>query len=160
MVDRRLGWKPRAQVSVGRPGVMTMNKLTTTNNGLMELVLGLAMAAGCGTGGGFSQSASVVVRGDTARVFAVGPTLVHVYSQDRGGQIFTRTEVSGTDADCAPAPADGHFAAPLAADQVDEITVAGGQVACIVSNSSRPYELLWHARRAEPKAASIFVAHR
>src|SRR5260370_17240298 len=92
------------------------------------LVLGgfLAMAAGCaGAGGGISQRGTVLVQTGSVRAFASGPAVVHAYSQDGGGAVFTAHLVTGTDADCSRTPAAGPSAPPPA--RIPAVMLAQGQ---------------------------------
>jgi hypothetical protein len=56
-------------------------------------------------------------------------------------------KVAGTDADCSAALATGGTIRPmpLAADRMAHVTVGAGQVVCLVTDTRRPFELLWHA---------------
>ena len=60
---------------------------------------------------------------------------------------------SGTDADCAAACRTA--GTTLAADRVETVTVAAGQVACVASTGERKIELLWHAQPTAPTATLI-----
>jgi hypothetical protein len=88
----------------------------------------------------------VEVTGHAVKAVTVGPVLVHGYSGFSGGAIFVAPAVAGTDADCAAAVA-GHAArpTPLVADHMAYVPVGAGQVACLVTDTPRPFELLWHA---------------
>jgi hypothetical protein len=89
---------------------------------------------------------TVEVTGHAVKVVTVGPVLVHGYSGYSGGAIFVAPAVAGTDADCAAALAN-HAArpTPLVADRMAYVPVGAGQVACLVTDTPRPFELLWHA---------------
>jgi hypothetical protein len=126
------------------------------------VLLGLvATAAGCATGGEVRGSALVVGAG-TAKVFAVGPAVVHAYSLDRGGEVFLAPAVAGgTDADCARARDAG--IAPRTALKVDQrnvVNVPVGEVVCITTARNRPYEVMWHAWNTPAAAAGTRLAGR
>jgi hypothetical protein len=54
--------------------------------------------------------------------------------------------VARTDADCAAALANHAVRpAPLVADRMAYVPVGAGQVACLVTDTQHPFELLWHA---------------
>jgi hypothetical protein len=88
----------------------------------------------------------VEVTGHAVKAVTVGPVLVHGYSGYSGGAIFIAPVVSGTDADCTAALANhGVHPTPLVADRMAYVPVGAGQVACLVTDTQRPFELLWHA---------------
>jgi len=94
---------------------------------------------------------AVEVTGRGVKAVTTGPALVHGYSGFSGGAIFVAPMVAGTDADCSEALAK-HTSVrpePLVADRVAYVPVAAGQVACLVTNTQRPFELLWHAFATE-----------
>ena len=97
--------------------------------------------------GGASRRGTVDVTGHTVRAVTTGPALLHGYSGFSGGAIFVAPSVAGTDADCSAALANSGAIrpTPLAADRVAHVTVGAGQVACLVTDTRRPFELLWHA---------------
>src|SRR5258708_3341907 len=133
-------------------------RLTMTTIKGLVLAGFLAMATGCaGAGGGISQRGTVLVQTGSVRAFASGPAVVHAYSQDHGGAVFTAHVVTGTDADCARTPDAGSSALP--ADRVEVVMLAQGQIACVRTQGQRRYELLWHAREASPGAPAVAVAH-
>jgi hypothetical protein len=89
---------------------------------------------------------TVAVTGRAVKAVTTGPALLHGYSEFSGGAIFVAPIATGTDADCATAVANGSRGAkPLVADRVAYVPVGAGQVACLVTNTQRPFELLWHA---------------
>ena len=77
---------------------------------------------------------TVEVTGHAVKAVTVGPVLVHGYSGFSG------------DEDGAAALAS-HAArpTPLVADHMAYVPVGAGQVACLVTDTPRPFELLWHA---------------
>jgi hypothetical protein len=89
---------------------------------------------------------TVEVAGHTVKAVTAGPVLLHGYAAFSGGALFVAPRRTGTDADCATALAD-HDARPvaLAADRMAYVPVGAGQVACLVTDARRPFELLWHA---------------
>jgi hypothetical protein len=72
----------------------------------------------------------------------------HGYSGFSGGAIFVAQAGADADADCAAALADHRSARPLplVADRVAYVPVAAGQVACLVTNTPRSFELLSRLR--------------
>jgi hypothetical protein len=133
--------------------------MTTTTKGLvLGILFSVVAAAGCaGAGGGITQRGTVMVASGAVKAFAVGPAIVHAYSQDGGGKVFAAAAVNGTDADCAHARAVAPSALP--ADSVQVVTLATGQVACIETEGKRDYELLWHARPASADETAIAIAY-
>lgn len=123
------------------------------------MVIGVSLLGGCASSGGFSQRGAVEMRGQTVRAFAVGPAVVHAYAQFSGGRLFTTDAAGDADAACASALAQGHTATLLPGDKVDELSVPAGKVACVANTLAR-YELLWHARPAEPTALQLAMASR
>jgi hypothetical protein len=90
---------------------------------------------------------TVEVTGHAVKAVTTGPVLLHGYSGFSGGAIFVAQAGADADADCAAALADHRSARPipLVADRVAYVPVAAGQVACLVTNTPRSFELLWHA---------------
>jgi hypothetical protein len=89
---------------------------------------------------------AVEVTGRAVTAVTAGPVLVHGYSGYSGGAIFVAPVVAGTDADCAAALANHSVRpTPLVADRMAYVPVGAGQVACLVTDTQRPFELLWHA---------------
>jgi len=125
--------------------------------GLVLGVLVSVAAAGCAGSNAITQRGTVTINSGAVKAFAAGPAVVHAYSQDRGGRVFAVAAESGTDDDCARARAVAPSA--LAADSIQVVTLAPGQVACIETDSRRNYELLWHARPATPEETAVAVAY-
>ena len=93
---------------------------------------------------------TVEVIGQAVKAVAAGPVLIHGYSGFSGGAIFVAPVIAGNDADCSTALAQGGVRTmPLIADRVALVPVGAGQVACLATNTERPFELLWHALAAE-----------
>jgi hypothetical protein len=90
---------------------------------------------------------AVEVTGHAVKAVTAGPALVHGYSGFSGGQIFVAPIVAGDDTDCAAALAKQEVVSrtTLVADQMAYVPVGAGQVACLVTDTRRPFELLWHA---------------
>jgi hypothetical protein len=104
---------------------------------------------------------SMVVNGESVKVFAAGPTSVHLFSMDRGGKFFTAPATTGTDADCVQAEkgaADRQKA--IEVDRRNVIEVGAGEVACFASTSPRSFELLWHAHDTTAPANPVMVAQK
>jgi hypothetical protein len=116
-------------------------------NTVVGLFIAGSLAAGCAGGAGLAQRGSVVVSGDSVKAFAPGPTVVHAYSMDRGGDVYTAQAITGTDTDCVQARAGNHDRpTPLKIDQRNVLQVGAGQVACLATKSDRPVEMHWHAK--------------
>jgi hypothetical protein len=94
---------------------------------------------------------TVEVTGHAVKVVTTGPVLLHGYSGFSGGVIFVAPVGTGADADCAAALANNRStrSTPLVADRVAYVPVGAGQVACLVTNTPRSFELLWHAFATE-----------
>jgi hypothetical protein len=128
-------------------------------NALFALLFVGTLAAGCAGGPGLAPRGSVIVSGDSVKAFATGPAVVHAFSQDRGGDIFTATATTGTDADCLLARAGNRVQAKeLRVDQRNVVEVQAGQVACVATESSRRLELLWHAEKDVMPTNHLLVA--
>jgi hypothetical protein len=129
---------------------------TKTKGWVVGFLIAVA-AAGCAGSNAITQRGTVLINDGSVKAFAAGPAVVHAYSQDRGGKVFAVAAQSGTDADCAR----GRAVAPstLAADSVQIVTLAPGQVACIETDSKRAYELLWHSRPATAEETAVAVAY-
>jgi len=107
------------------------------------------------------QRGSMVVKGESVKVFAAGPTSVHLFSMDRGGKFFTALATTGTDADCVQAhrgSADRQKA--IEVDRRNVIDVGAGEVACLATTSPRSFELLWHAHDTTAPANQVMVAQK
>jgi hypothetical protein len=99
---------------------------------------------------GADKHGTVEVTGHAVKAVTVGPVLVHGYSGFSGGAMFVARAVAGTDADCAAALANHAVRpTPLVADRMAYVPVGAGQVACLVTDTQRPFELLWHAFATE-----------
>ena len=117
------------------------------------------LAGGCAGGPGLAPRGSVVVSGDSVKAFAAGPTVVHAFSQDRGGDVYTAPATTGTDADCLQASgASRARAKELRVDQRNVVEVPAGQVACVATKSDRSIELLWHAEKGSMPTNQVLVA--
>jgi hypothetical protein len=118
------------------------------------VVVGFGLLGGCASGVA-EQRGAVVMTPDTVKAIAAGPSVVHAFSLDRGGRVYVATAKTGTDADCDGA-SDAVGAMELAVDRRNVVKLARGQVACVATSSKRRYEVMWHARPAEP--AMVLVA--
>src|SRR5450432_2394794 len=118
--------------------------LRKMKNMVVVLVIAGCFASGCAGGAGLAQRGAVVVPGESVKAFAAGPAVVHAFSMDRGGDIYTAPATTGTDADCVQGRPRSHdHQTPLNVDQRNVVEVGFGQVACIASKSDRPIELVW-----------------
>jgi hypothetical protein len=148
---------------------MTMNKTTTTktiSKVCFSLTIGCLLTVGCATAGTTSPATAaasgpigaLVVRGPSVKAVVAGPNTIHVYSAYEGGAIYTAAAVAGTDTDCqASSGRPLSQPARLAADRVETVDVAAGQVACLQTASRGSFELLWHARKKPSQP--VVVAH-
>src|SRR5260370_1055641 len=117
-------------------------------NTLFALLFVGTLAAGCAGGPGLAPRGSVVVSGDSVKAFGAGPAVVHAFSQDRGGEIYTVPATTGTDADCLLArAANGVQTKELRVDQRNIVEVQAGQVACVAMKHNRRLEVLWHGEQ-------------
>ena len=93
-----------------------------------------------------AQRGVVEVTGRAIKVVTVGPAILHSYSGFAGGAIFIVSARAGTDADCAAALAPPATARPitLVPDVVMRVELGVGDVACLVTETNRSFELLWH----------------
>jgi hypothetical protein len=93
-----------------------------------------------------ARRGTVFATGPGTKAVTVGPVVFHGYSGFPGGAIFLAPAATGTDADCAAAAGQGSLSrTTLIADRIEQISVGPGQVACLVTDTKRPFELLWHA---------------
>lgn len=91
----------------------------------------------------------MVVKGQTAKVFAAGPATIHLYSMDRGGKYFAAPAVTGTDADCIEIQKTAQDQQlSIQVDRRNVLEIGVGEVACVATTSPRNFELLWHVRPA------------
>jgi len=119
-----------------------LSPLTTKIVGSLALAMVSFGATGIATASGANTKRGVVeARGPAAKVVAVGPIVLHAYSQDAGGSLYAARAVTGTDRDCQ-VPAS---ATPVAADRIATFQVGAGQVACLKTMTNGTFELLWHA---------------
>ncbi|HET6283666.1 MAG TPA: hypothetical protein VFH73_22110 [Polyangia bacterium] len=103
----------------------------------------------------------LVVKGESVKAFAAGPSTVRLYSMDHGGKVFTAPATTGTDADCLAArKAAGDRQQPVQMDRRNVLEVAAGDVACLATTSPRSFELLWHARVSTTPAKQTLVAQK
>jgi hypothetical protein len=101
----------------------------------------------------------MIVKGESVKVFAAGPTTVRLYSMDHGGKFFTAPATTGTDADCAQAQKTASDRQqPVQVDRRNVLEVAAGNVACLATSSPRSFEFLWHARATTTPTNQTFVA--
>jgi hypothetical protein len=115
--------------------------------------LSLSFAGVAQAGEGAARRGQVNVQAAAAKAVVAGPAVVKMYSGFSGAQVFVAAASSGTDADCAAAARTA--GATLPADQVQTITVAAGQVACVESTGQRNIQLLWHAQPSPSAPALI-----
>lgn len=125
---------------------------TTTKILSLVSFLFLSFAGVAHAGEGAARKGQVNVPAAAAKAVVAGPMVVKMYSGFSGAQVFVAAATSGTDADCAAARTAG---TTLAADRVETVTVAAGQVACVASTGERKIELLWHAQPTAPVATLI-----
>ena len=108
---------------------------TTTKILTLVSFLSLSLAGVAQAGEGAARRGQVNVQAAAAKAVVAGPAVVKMYSGFSGAQVFVAAAASGTDADCAAA---GRTAGTtLAADHVETVTVAAGQVACVASTGAR-----------------------
>ena len=132
----------------------TKTKTITTLTLLATLAFGSARADAAER----TQRGQVSVTGVAVKAVVAGPIAIHAYSGFSGGTVFAARAVTGTDADCKQ-PLGGTSRA-LGADQIVDFQVAAGQVACLETNTDRPFELLWRAQKNAPAAPSALAIAR
>jgi hypothetical protein len=135
------------------------NMKTTTSALLIISAFAFSTTAANAKGG--DQVGAVVVKDQSVKFVAAGPAILHLYSMDRGGNVFTAAATTGTDADCVHAQAgtrDGQN--EIRVDQRRILEVPAGQVACIAAASPRAYELLWHAHQTTTPRHETLVAQK
>jgi hypothetical protein len=142
-----------SQTTARHEGVVIMSKRLI---GAFILVVG--SVAGCATSpAGSSVRGTVLASSPGSRAIVTGPITVHAYAGFAGGEIYNTRAAAGTDVDCARAPQSG-AAIPLPADKVVSVTVAEGEVACLRTQASRGYELLWHSQPQPPSVQLMATA--
>jgi hypothetical protein len=136
-------------------------KMKTNNKMISALVMVSALAFGSATAqaAGGAKRGQVSVSGAAVKAVVVGPVAIHAYSAFSGGTVYAAPAVTGTDADCNAQPLGG-TSTTLRADSVVDIHVGAGQIACLATNTVRPFELLWHASKDAPAAAPTMLARR
>jgi len=102
------------------------------------------------------QRGQVAVSGPAVKAVVAGPIAIHAYSGFSGGAMYAVRAVTGTDADCRGQAVEGTRAS-LPADSVIDFRVGAGQVACL--ETTRGFELLWHAQK-EAAPATTMIARR
>jgi hypothetical protein len=129
----------------------------TTTMKILSLVsfLSIGFAGVAHAGEGAARRGQVNVQAAAAKTVVAGPAVVKMYSGFSGAQVFVAAAASGTDADCEAGRTAG---TTLAAERVETVTVAAGQVACVASTGARKIELLWHAQPGT--SSSTLVARR
>jgi hypothetical protein len=103
---------------------------------------------------------TVEVRGRAVKAVKTGPALIHGYSAFSGGALVVVPVVAGRDADCSAAVANhgGLSTTTLVADQMAYVQVGAGQTVCLVTNTPRSFELLWHAFATEGTQTTLASA--
>jgi hypothetical protein len=104
-----------------------------------------------------SEVGVVETRGPAARIVAVGPVVLHAYSEFGGGWLHTAPAVTGTDRDCQGS--SSRSGTPLRADRIATFAAGDGQVACLETTTHGSFELLWHAV-SRPAVGRPTPAHR
>jgi hypothetical protein len=87
---------------------------------------------------------AVEVTGKAVRAVTVGPALVHSYSGFSGGSMFVAPLITGTNADCSAGLKTSSRVLPLIADRVAVLAVGPKEIACLMTDGPRSFELLWH----------------
>jgi len=103
------------------------------------------------------QRGQVAVSGPAVKAVVAGPIAIHAYSGFSGGAMYAVHSVTGTDADCQGQPVEGTRAS-LPADSVIDFHVGAGQVACL--ETTRGFELLWHAQKDVALSTTTMIAKR
>jgi hypothetical protein len=132
----------------------TISKLFALSS--LAFICTSAQAAGSGPEGA-PKRGTVLVAGPSVKAVVVGPVAIHAYSAFSGGAIYTAPAITGTDSDCQ-AHAGASASTDLRADRVTTFTVGAGQVACLATNTTKSFELLWHTQKDVPSPALVMVA--
>jgi len=124
-----------------------MKKLTSAIAALSFVLCLRAPGAKASGAASANRRGTVIATGHAVKAITAGPALLHGYSDIGGGSIFLARAVTGTDADCSAALAshEGTARTPLVADRIARVVVGTGQIACLVTDTHRSFELLWHA---------------
>jgi hypothetical protein len=142
---------------VGTAIAETAGQVNIMKKPVSVLVLGLFMACslafGCaGTGtvrSGVASAAArgtVVTRGQAVKAIVQGPAVIHAYTADFGGGLYTAHAVTGSDSDCGKvSPAGAPSSEAIRREERVVLKVERGQIACLATSSPRKFELLWHA---------------
>lgn len=103
---------------------------------------------------------AVETSGRSFRALRTGPVVIHAYSAFRGGGLYTVPVIDRTDADCAAqGPPNGPPRPELMeANRRMTIRVAGGELACLATDTQGTFELLWHAHEYAPVDTSAIAA--
>jgi hypothetical protein len=118
--------------------------MSTKLIGMIFLVVG--SAAGCATSSkGWTARGTVLAGSPGTRTIVAGPMTVHAYAGFSGGEIYRTPGATGTDADCARVRGTA-VPIPVPADKVVSITIPAGEIACLRTEDSTDYELVWHAQ--------------
>jgi hypothetical protein len=124
----------------------------TTTKTISALTLGAALfLAATSAKANDAQRGQVSISGQDVKAVVTGPVAIHAYSGFSGGTIYATLAVTGTDADCKGQPIGGTETA-VRADSVVDFQVPAGQVVCLATTTTRPFELLWHAQKYVPTA--------
>ena len=132
----------------------TKTKTITTLTLLATLAFGSSRADAAER----TQRGQVSVTGVAVKAVVAGPIAIHAYSGFSGGTVFAARAVTGTDADCKQ-PIAG-TARVLGRDQVVDFQVAAGEMACLETNTTRPFELVWRAQKNAPAASTALAIAR
>jgi hypothetical protein len=119
-------------------------------------LLSLGLGAAAARAEGPAQRGQISVSGPSVRAVVAGPVAIHAYSGFSGGSVYAAPAETGTDADCKAQPLGAPT--PVRADSMVELTVGAGELVCLVTTTSRPFELLWHVQKDATPAPSVMVA--
>ena len=134
-----------------------MNTLVSFAIAVSSVLFSFVQGSRADTLGAPAQRGVVEVTGRAVKAVTVGPATLHTYSGFAGGAIFVARAGAGTDADCVTAlasPAVSHPTA-LVADVVMLVQLDVGEVACLVTDTNRSFELLWHAVGGGESSGSV-----
>ena len=95
----------------------------------------------------------VHVAGPGDRAVVAGPVTIHAYSGFKGGEVYTVPVASGGDADCGAERAMSGSRVRLEAENIRQIEIPAGSMACLAGDQGRSLELLWHAVDGTPGGA-------
>jgi hypothetical protein len=98
----------------------------------------------------------LVARGWSVTTLAMGPALVHVYSEAPGGMVYIAPASGDAGQGCGTGLPGGTLAqSRLEPERRLTVAIREGEVGCLCTQAPRPVEVLWHAHRVSPVAPEL-----